>query len=179
MRQWSVRDLDGFWRSNWDHCDLQSPTPFATVIIERSGQSEHQLAVERRQVAGPQGGWSSLSPAFSSNMAGTLVCPSLRTDRHRRFSLRRSGIDEPVQCLMAECAPAACAAAKAHAPPGAMSIMVTSALIWPVVAFGERRRRAFPLRFRVRYVCTARSNAVQTYTILAGLECTRVHLFLL
>ena len=23
MRQWSVRDLDGFWRSIWDYYDLQ------------------------------------------------------------------------------------------------------------------------------------------------------------
>ncbi|QIO33902.1 acetoacetate--CoA ligase [Bradyrhizobium sp. 1(2017)] len=35
MRQWSVRDLDGFWRSIWDYYDLQSPTPFAAVIAER------------------------------------------------------------------------------------------------------------------------------------------------
>src|SRR6476469_4452462 len=35
MRQWSVRDLDGFWRAIWDYYDLQSPTPFAAVITER------------------------------------------------------------------------------------------------------------------------------------------------
>src|SRR5258708_26910829 len=35
MRQRSVRDLDGFWRSIWDYYDLQSPTPFAAVITER------------------------------------------------------------------------------------------------------------------------------------------------
>src|SRR4051812_13661674 len=35
MRQWSVRDLDGFWHSIWDYYDLQSPTPFAAVITER------------------------------------------------------------------------------------------------------------------------------------------------
>src|SRR6478609_3683682 len=35
MRQWSVRDLDAFWRSIWDDYDLQSPTPFAAVITER------------------------------------------------------------------------------------------------------------------------------------------------
>src|SRR3954454_12570059 len=35
MRQWSVRDLDGFWRSIWDYYDLQSPTPSAAVITER------------------------------------------------------------------------------------------------------------------------------------------------
>ncbi|KJC37237.1 acetoacetyl-CoA synthetase [Bradyrhizobium sp. LTSP849] len=35
MRQWSVRDLDGFWRSIWDYYDLQSPRPFAAVITER------------------------------------------------------------------------------------------------------------------------------------------------
>mgnify|MGYP001028901553 CR=1 FL=1 len=36
MRQWSVRDLDAFWRSIWDYYDLQSPTPFAAVITERT-----------------------------------------------------------------------------------------------------------------------------------------------
>ncbi len=35
MRQWSVRDLDGFWRSIWDYYELQSPTPFASVVAER------------------------------------------------------------------------------------------------------------------------------------------------
>src|SRR5882757_1451068 len=35
MRQWSVRDLDAFWRSIWDYYDLQLPTPFAAVITER------------------------------------------------------------------------------------------------------------------------------------------------
>src|SRR4051812_28127563 len=35
MRQWSVRDLDGFWHAIWDYYDLQSPTPFAAVITER------------------------------------------------------------------------------------------------------------------------------------------------
>ena len=35
MRQWSVRDLDAFWRSIWDYYDLQSPTPFTAVITER------------------------------------------------------------------------------------------------------------------------------------------------
>ncbi|UFZ03143.1 acetoacetate--CoA ligase [Bradyrhizobium ontarionense] len=35
MRQWSVRDLDGFWRSIWDYYDLQSPTPFSAVLGER------------------------------------------------------------------------------------------------------------------------------------------------
>src|ERR1700755_3491128 len=35
MRQWSVRDLDAFWRSIWDYYDLQSPTPFAAVLSER------------------------------------------------------------------------------------------------------------------------------------------------
>lgn len=35
MRQWSTRDLDGFWRSIWDYYDLQSPTPFAAVLSER------------------------------------------------------------------------------------------------------------------------------------------------
>ncbi len=37
---------------------------------------------------------SSISPAFSSNMAGTLVFPSLLSDRRRRWSPHRSGIDE-------------------------------------------------------------------------------------
>lgn len=35
MRQWSVRDLDAFWRSIWDYYDLQSPSPFQAVIAER------------------------------------------------------------------------------------------------------------------------------------------------
>lgn len=35
MRQWSVRDLDTFWRSIWDYYDLQSPTPFQAVLTER------------------------------------------------------------------------------------------------------------------------------------------------
>ncbi|EHR73777.1 acetoacetyl-CoA synthase [Burkholderiales bacterium JOSHI_001] len=32
--QWSVDDLRGFWRSIWDYFDIQSPTPFATVLDE-------------------------------------------------------------------------------------------------------------------------------------------------
>lgn len=35
MRQWSIRDLDGFWRSIWDYYDLQSPTAFSAVLGER------------------------------------------------------------------------------------------------------------------------------------------------
>jgi acetoacetyl-CoA synthetase len=35
MRQWSVRDLDGFWRSIWDYYGLQSPTPFDAVLTKR------------------------------------------------------------------------------------------------------------------------------------------------
>lgn len=35
MRQWSTRDLDGFWRSIWDYYDLRSPTPFTAVLSER------------------------------------------------------------------------------------------------------------------------------------------------
>jgi acetoacetyl-CoA synthetase len=35
MRQWSVRDLDAFWRSIWDYYDLQSPMPFSAVLAER------------------------------------------------------------------------------------------------------------------------------------------------
>src|SRR3569623_1033629 len=29
---WSTTDLDGFWRSVWAYHDLQSPTPFASVV---------------------------------------------------------------------------------------------------------------------------------------------------
>ncbi|WP_316188195.1 MULTISPECIES: acetoacetate--CoA ligase [unclassified Bradyrhizobium] len=36
MRQWSIRDLDGFWRSIWDYYDLQSPTAFSTVLGKRT-----------------------------------------------------------------------------------------------------------------------------------------------
>ena len=32
--RWSVTDLRGFWRSVWDHFDLQSPTPFHTELVE-------------------------------------------------------------------------------------------------------------------------------------------------
>jgi acetoacetyl-CoA synthetase len=35
MRQWSVRDIDGFWRSIWDYFDLRSPTPFHAVLEKR------------------------------------------------------------------------------------------------------------------------------------------------
>ena len=35
MRQWSVRDLEAFWRSIWDYYDLQSPTSFEAVLAER------------------------------------------------------------------------------------------------------------------------------------------------
>ncbi|MGJ5206429.1 acetoacetate--CoA ligase [Bradyrhizobium sp. HKCCYLR20261] len=36
MRQWSIRDLDGFWRSIWDYFDLQSPTAFSSVLVKRT-----------------------------------------------------------------------------------------------------------------------------------------------
>ncbi|MGJ5137811.1 acetoacetate--CoA ligase [Bradyrhizobium oligotrophicum] len=36
MRQWSILDLDGFWRSIWDYYDLQSPTAFSTVLGKRT-----------------------------------------------------------------------------------------------------------------------------------------------
>ena len=32
--RWSITDLGGFWRSIWDHFDLQSPTPFSTELVE-------------------------------------------------------------------------------------------------------------------------------------------------
>lgn len=32
--QWSVSDLDAFWRSIWDYFELQSPTPFEGVLVE-------------------------------------------------------------------------------------------------------------------------------------------------
>ena len=35
LRQWSVRDLDGFWQSIWDYFDLQSPTPHHGVLTQR------------------------------------------------------------------------------------------------------------------------------------------------
>ena len=35
LRQWSVRDLDAFWRSIWDYFDLQSATPFGAVLASR------------------------------------------------------------------------------------------------------------------------------------------------
>jgi acetoacetyl-CoA synthetase len=35
MRQWSVRDIGMFWRTIWDYFDLQSATPFETVLAER------------------------------------------------------------------------------------------------------------------------------------------------
>jgi acetoacetyl-CoA synthetase len=36
MRQWSVRDIDVYWRSMWDFFDLQSPTPFHAVLTART-----------------------------------------------------------------------------------------------------------------------------------------------
>ena len=30
--RWSVSDLRGFWGSVWDYFDLQSPTPFTSVL---------------------------------------------------------------------------------------------------------------------------------------------------
>ena len=35
LRQWSVRDIDAYWRSMWDYFDLQSPTPFRAVLTAR------------------------------------------------------------------------------------------------------------------------------------------------
>ncbi|HVX75232.1 MAG TPA: acetoacetate--CoA ligase [Bradyrhizobium sp.] len=35
LRQWSIRDIDGFWQSIWDYFDLQSPTPRRAVLAER------------------------------------------------------------------------------------------------------------------------------------------------
>ncbi|MGE5159112.1 MAG: acetoacetate--CoA ligase [Gemmatimonas sp.] len=35
MRQWSVRDIEDFWRSIWDYFDLRSPTPFHAVLEKR------------------------------------------------------------------------------------------------------------------------------------------------
>ena len=35
LRQWSVRDLDGFWQSIWDYFDLKSPTPHRAVLAQR------------------------------------------------------------------------------------------------------------------------------------------------
>lgn len=32
LRQWSVVDLEAFWRSVWDYHDLRSPTPFAHAL---------------------------------------------------------------------------------------------------------------------------------------------------
>jgi acetoacetyl-CoA synthetase len=32
--QWSVSDLNAFWRSIWDYFELQSPTPFEVVLVE-------------------------------------------------------------------------------------------------------------------------------------------------
>src|SRR6185437_5088859 len=35
LRQWSIRDIDGFWTSIRDYFDLQSPTPHHAVLAER------------------------------------------------------------------------------------------------------------------------------------------------
>jgi acetoacetyl-CoA synthetase len=35
LRQWSIRDIDGFWTSIWDYFGLQSPTPYRAVLAER------------------------------------------------------------------------------------------------------------------------------------------------
>jgi acetoacetyl-CoA synthetase len=32
--QWSVTDLRGFWGSIWDHFDIESPTPYETVLVD-------------------------------------------------------------------------------------------------------------------------------------------------
>lgn len=36
MWNWSVSDLDGFWRSIWEYFDIRSPTPFSAVLADRS-----------------------------------------------------------------------------------------------------------------------------------------------
>jgi acetoacetyl-CoA synthetase len=33
--EWSVRDLEAFWRSIWEYFELQSPTPFRRVLAEQ------------------------------------------------------------------------------------------------------------------------------------------------
>ena len=35
LRQWSVRDADTFWRTIWDYFELQSATPFETILAKR------------------------------------------------------------------------------------------------------------------------------------------------
>jgi acetoacetyl-CoA synthetase len=35
MRQWSVRDIDAFWRTIWDYFELQSATAFETMLADR------------------------------------------------------------------------------------------------------------------------------------------------
>jgi acetoacetyl-CoA synthetase len=35
LRQWSVTDLDSFWRTIWDYFDLRSATPFNAVLAAR------------------------------------------------------------------------------------------------------------------------------------------------
>jgi acetoacetyl-CoA synthetase len=35
LRQWSVTDLDGFWRTIWDYFDLHSASPFDAVLAQR------------------------------------------------------------------------------------------------------------------------------------------------
>ena len=32
LRRWSVEDLDAFWRSIWDYDEIESQTPFTTVL---------------------------------------------------------------------------------------------------------------------------------------------------
>src|ERR1700736_5927443 len=34
--QWSVRDLEGFWSSIWDHFEVASHTPYEAVLAERT-----------------------------------------------------------------------------------------------------------------------------------------------
>ena len=34
MWQWSVNDLEAFWRSIWDYFEVESPTPFASVLAD-------------------------------------------------------------------------------------------------------------------------------------------------
>lgn len=36
LRRWSVQDLEGFWQALWDYFGIESPTPHARVLGERS-----------------------------------------------------------------------------------------------------------------------------------------------
>ena len=66
MRRWSVTDIDGFWRSIWDYFDLQSPTPFETVLT-------HGFVVdEKGEKQSKSLGYEAVSPGV-----GRLSTPSL------------------------------------------------------------------------------------------------------